>query len=66
MLPLVIRMALRGGATIGNGVFIGANAIVIGEVSIGNNVKIGAGAIVVEDIPDNCTAVGNKAMIIQN
>lgn len=54
------------GATIGDGVFIGANAVVIGKVIIGNNVKIGAGAIVVEDIPDNCTAVGHKARIIQN
>lgn len=54
------------GATIGNGCFIGANSVVIGKVTIGNNVKIGTGAIIVEDIPDNCTAVGHKARIIQN
>ena len=54
------------GATIGDNVFIGANAVVIGKVKIGNNVKIGAGAIIVEDIPNNCTAVGNKARIIYN
>lgn len=53
------------GAIIGDNVFIGANAVVIGKINIGNNVKIGAGAIIVEDIPDNCTAVAPKARIIQ-
>lgn len=57
----------KGGAPIiGNNVYIGAGAIIIGKVHIGNNVKIGAGAIVVEDIPDNATAVCEKARIIQH
>jgi serine O-acetyltransferase len=54
------------GAVIGDGVFIGANAVIIGNVSIGNGAKIGAGAIVVEDVAENCTAVGPKARIIQS
>ena len=53
-----------GTPTIGNGVFIGARAVVIGPIKIGNDVKIGAGAVVTKDVPDNCTAVGVPAKII--
>lgn len=51
---------------IGDDVFIGAGAKILGNVKVGNHVKIGAGAIVVEDVPDNCTVVGPKAKIIQH
>ena len=57
----------KGGfPTIGDNVFIGMGAYILGKVKIGNNVKIGAGAIVVDDVPDNCTVVGPKAKIIQH
>jgi serine O-acetyltransferase len=49
---------------IGNNVFIGTGAKIIGDITIGNNVKIGANAVVVKSIPDNATAVGNPAKII--
>ena len=49
---------------IGDNVFIGTGAIVIGGIHIGNNVKIGAGALVNKDVPDNCTVVGNPMRII--
>lgn len=56
----------KGGfPTIGNNVFIGMGAYILGKVRVGNNVRIGAGAIVVDDVPDNCTVVGSKARIIQ-
>ena len=51
-------------ASIGNNVFIGAGAKIIGGVHIGNNVKIGANAVVVNDVPNDCTAVGVPARII--
>lgn len=55
----------RGGApTIGDNVYIGAGALIIGGVTVGDNVKIGAGAIVVQDIPPNCTVVCEKAKIL--
>lgn len=48
----------RGKApTIGDNVFIGANACIIGGVQVGDNVRIGAGAVVVKDVPDNTTVV---------
>lgn len=55
----------RGGAPIlGNHVYVGAGAIIIGGVHIGDNVKIGAGAIVVEDVPSNSTVVCDKARVL--
>ena len=52
------------GATIGNNVYIGPGVSVVGPVRIGDNVTIGAGSIVTKDIPENATAVGNYAKVI--
>ena len=49
---------------IGDDVFIGAGAKILGNVKVGNHVKIGAGAIVVDDVPDNYTVVGSKAKVL--
>lgn len=46
-------------------VYIGARAIILGNVTIGKNSKIGAGAVVLTDAPPNCTAVGVPARIIK-
>lgn len=51
--------------TIGDNVKIFTGAIVLGNIRIGNNVMIGAGSVVTKDIPDNCTVVGNPAIIIK-
>ncbi|HEV3447066.1 MAG TPA: hypothetical protein VG099_20675 [Gemmataceae bacterium] len=51
--------------TLGDDVFIGAGAKVVGPVAIGNRVRIGANAVVVKDIPDDCTAVGIPARIVR-
>ena len=47
----------QGSPTIGDNVFIGAGAKIVGNIKIGNNVRIGAGAIVSEDIPDDTLVV---------
>lgn len=52
--------------TIGNNVWIGANATILPEVSIGNNVIIGANSLVSKNIPDNSIAVGNPCKVIKN
>ena len=49
---------------IGDNVYIGCGAKVLGNIRIGNNVKIGAGAVVVKDVPDNATVVGVPARIL--
>lgn len=51
-------------ATIGNNTYIGPNVCIVENVKIGNNVTIGAGSVVTKDIPDNSTAVGNYAKVI--
>ena len=53
-----------GSPTLGDNVYVGAGALIIGGIKIGDNVKIGAGAIVVEDVPSNSTVVCEKAKII--
>lgn len=46
-----------GSPTIGDNVFIGAGARIIGKITIGSNCRIGANCVVVKDMPDNTTAV---------
>lgn len=51
-------------AKIGDNTYIGPNVCIVEDVKIGNNVSIGAGSVVTKDIPDNATAVGNYAKVI--
>lgn len=55
-----------GSPMIGNNVFIGAGAKIIGRVRIGNNVAIGANAVVTKDVPDGCVVAGVPARIISH
>ena len=54
-----------GFPSIGENVFIGAGAAIIGNVKIGKNVRIGANCIVTEDVPDNSIVVLERPKIIQ-
>ncbi len=49
---------------IGDGCFIGAGAVIVGDIDIGKNVKIGAGAVVFTDVPDGATVVAPAPRII--
>lgn len=49
---------------LGDNVFLGAGAKVLGSVTIGDNVVVGANSLVINDIPDNCTVMGVPARII--
>jgi serine O-acetyltransferase len=49
---------------IGDDVFIGAGAKVLGAVTIGDGARIGANAVVVSDVPAGATAVGVPARIL--
>ena len=51
--------------TIGNNVFIGSGAKLLGNINIGDNVKIGANAVVLKDVPSNATVVGIPAKIVK-
>jgi len=50
---------------LGDNVFVGTGAKIIGEVRVGNNVKIGANAVVTKDISDNATVVGVPAKVVK-
>lgn len=49
---------------IGDDVFIGTGAKVLGPVTVGDNARIGANAVVMSDVPAGSTAVGIPARII--
>ncbi|SNR76830.1 serine O-acetyltransferase [Methylobacillus rhizosphaerae] len=50
--------------TLLEGVVIGAGAKILGPITIGAKAKIGSNAVVVKDIPDNATAVGIPARLV--
>ncbi len=53
-----------GAPCIGNNVFIGAGAKIIGPIKIGDNAKIGAGCVVFKDVPANATCVMDQPRVI--
>jgi serine acetyltransferase len=56
----------NGSPKIGNNVYIGAGAKIIGNVIIGDNCRIGANCVVVKDMPANTTAVAASTRFIQS
>jgi len=50
---------------LGDDLFIGAGAKILGAVRLGNNVKVGANAVVTKDVPDGATVVGIPARVIK-
>lgn len=62
---VVIGKNETGCPKIGNNVYIGAGALLIGNIKIGNNAIIGAGAIVTHDVPDDATVVCESAKVIK-
>lgn len=53
----------RGVPEIGNNVFIGCGASILGGVIVGDNASIGANACVIENVPPNSLVVGSKAEV---
>ena len=56
----------EGVPEIGNEVWIGPNAVIVGKIKIGNNVLIAPNAYVNFDIPSNSVVVGNPGIITSN
>jgi len=63
---LAVRGRHAGYPTIGDDVYIGPGAKIIGCVKVGNRVAIGANAVVTRDIPDDAVAVGVPAAVISD
>jgi acetyltransferase-like isoleucine patch superfamily enzyme len=51
--------------SIGNDVWIGANALIRQGVHIGTGAVVGMGSVVTKDIPDYAIVVGNPAKVIR-
>ncbi|MDR1464962.1 MAG: sugar O-acetyltransferase [Oscillospiraceae bacterium] len=51
--------------TIGDNVWIGANAVILPGVTIGDNAVIGAGSVVSRDVPPNVVAVGSPCRVLR-
>ncbi|MFC7165474.1 serine O-acetyltransferase [Halospeciosus flavus] len=47
--------------TVRDGVTIGANATLLGDIEIGENARVGAGAVVTKDVPADVTVAGIPA-----
>jgi len=60
------RGKFKGCPRIGDSVYIGPGAAIIGSVSVGSNAAIGANTVVVADIPDNAVVVGNPGRVISS
>ena len=54
-----------GVATIGDDVFIGAGAKILGPVKIGDRARIAANSLVISDVPADTTAIGVPARILR-
>ena len=51
--------------TIGDGVIIGSNAVILGPITIGDNVKVGSGAVVIKSVPSDSTVVGVPGRVVR-
>ncbi len=59
---VTIGINMTGGApVIGNDVYIGAGAKVLGEITIGDHAIIAANSLVINDVPAHATAMGVPA-----
>lgn len=58
------RGKMEGAPIIGNDVYIGAGAVIVGKVSIGNNALIAPLSFVNKDVPDNAVVAGNPCTVI--
>jgi serine O-acetyltransferase len=54
-----------GAPVIGNDVFIGANATIIGKIRIGDGARIAANTLVISDVPPGTMAIGVPAKMMR-
>jgi serine O-acetyltransferase len=52
--------------TLGDRVYVGTGAILLGPITVGDDVRVGANTFLyMVDIPDNCTVVGTPGVIVR-
>ncbi len=50
--------------TLGRGVIVSANSLVLGGFTVGDGARIGASSVVLKEVPAGVTAVGNPARVL--
>lgn len=65
--PVIDQGVVQRGQTvsIGDGSYIGINAVIVGNVKSGKHCVIGANSVVTKDVPDYCVAVGSPSRVIK-
>jgi len=58
------RGSKKGAPVLGDRVWVGTNAVIVGGIKIGDNVLIAPNAYVNVDVPSNSIVIGNPAQII--
>ncbi|WP_242682014.1 serine O-acetyltransferase [Desertivibrio insolitus] len=61
---VTIGQGRNGSPVLGDNVWLGAGAVVVGGIQVGDNVAIGANAVVTKDVPPHTTVAGNPARVI--
>ncbi len=59
------NMEREGSPVIGNDVFIGSGAAILGGIKIGDGARIAANSLVLADVPPGATAIGVPARIMR-
>lgn len=60
------RGPMKGSPTLGNSVWVGTNAVLVGGITVGNNVLIAPNAYCNIDVPSDSIVIGNPATITRN
>ena len=55
----------REAPRLGDDVFVGAGAKILGSVTVGDGARVGANAVVVRDVPAHTTVVGVPARVVR-
>jgi serine O-acetyltransferase len=61
---IVNRGTNKGCPVVGNRVWIGANAVIVGSIKIGNDALIAPLSYVIEDVPEKAVIMGNPAKVV--
>jgi serine O-acetyltransferase len=56
----------EGAPVLGDRVYVGPGAVIIGPITIGDDALIGAGAVVVKSVPPRAVVAGNPARVLSH
>jgi serine O-acetyltransferase len=59
------NMEREGVPVLGDDVFVGAGAKILGPVRIGSGARIAANSLVLQDVPEGATAIGVPARVLR-